>query len=109
MLGINVTITRYISDDPQPGIVECQMIDARGRCWSFIDKVPIFSAAWLDAKSSYPQLGFIACQIVERRNDANGREIVTIDTELPWHVESTTGEVRFDVHAEELTEWTSSN
>ena len=25
MIGISVLITKYISDDPQPGIVECQL------------------------------------------------------------------------------------
>jgi len=35
MIGISVLITKYISDDPQPGIVECQLIDAYGNEWVF--------------------------------------------------------------------------
>jgi len=31
MLGVKVTILRYISDDPQPGVVECELEDAHGR------------------------------------------------------------------------------
>jgi hypothetical protein len=28
MFGVRVTIVRYISDEPQPGIVECKLEDA---------------------------------------------------------------------------------
>ncbi len=31
MLGVKVTILRYISDDPQPGIVECQLGRRQGQ------------------------------------------------------------------------------
>src|SRR5882757_5008577 len=41
MVGMKVTILRYISDEPQPGIVECELEDAYGRSWSFIDKTAI--------------------------------------------------------------------
>ena len=36
------------------------------------------------------------------RIQSDGRQIVSIDTELPWHVESTTGETRFDVGEEQI-------
>jgi hypothetical protein len=31
MLGIKVMIVRHVSDEPQPGIVECKLEDAHGR------------------------------------------------------------------------------
>ena len=60
MLAVKVTITRYVSDDPQPGVVECELVDAHGRRWRFIEKTAIVSADRLDAQSAYPQPGVIA-------------------------------------------------
>jgi hypothetical protein len=86
MLGIKVTIVRYISDEPQPGIVECQLEDAHGRRWSFVEKTAIVSAEHLDAQTTYPQRGVVAGEIVRRTLDAAGREVIRIDIERPWHV-----------------------
>ena len=106
MLGIKVTIVRYISDEPQPGIVEFQLEDAHGRRWSFVDKTAIVSAAQLDANTSYPQQGIIACEIVRRtRDDAGDREIVRISSERPWFVESVDGSTEFDVLPDALVEF----
>jgi len=105
MIGVRVTITRYISDEPQPGIVECQFSDAHGRQWSFVEKTAIVSAENLDAGTSYPQPGVIACEIIGRSRDVTEREIVLIDTERPWCVESVDGSMRFEVPPESLIEW----
>jgi hypothetical protein len=110
MLGVNVAITRY-ADDSNPGWVECKLIDARGREWAFIEKVPVVTAEDLHAHSKYPQPGVIACEILERTRTADGREVITIDTIRPWGVESTTGESRFDVTPEQMIEfdWNSAS
>jgi len=102
-MAVRVTITQFV-DDYQPGIVECKLVDAWGREWSFIEKVPVVSLADLDASSNYPQPGVIGCLVVERRQHADGREVVIIDTEEPWCIESTTGEHQFDVVPEQLIE-----
>jgi hypothetical protein len=101
MLGVRVEIIRYV-DDAQPGWVECRLRDAWGHEHAFVDKVPIFTHSDLNESSRYPQPGTIACQEIQRRHD-QGREIITIDTERPWHVESNSGETRFDVLATQLT------
>jgi hypothetical protein len=54
--------------------------------------------------SVYPQEGFIACTIVGVDSREDGREIVTVETEQRWGIESTTGEVRFRVFREQLVE-----
>ena len=105
MIGVRVSITRYISDEPQPGIVECEFADAHGRRWSFVEKTAIVSAAELDARTSYPQPGVIACQVVGHRLDDTGREIVMVDTERPWGVEAVDGTVQFEVLPASLVEW----
>lgn len=104
MLAVKVSITRYLGDDPQPGIVECKLTDAWGREWTFHDKVPIFTDQSLDSQSTYPQEGTIAGNIIRRRQDASGREIVTFDTEEPDRVDTVQGETRFDLTLEQLTE-----
>src|ERR1700733_4036676 len=70
MLGVQVQIVPFV-DDYQPGIIECQFIDAHGRLWSFIEKVPVVTELDLDGDSSYPQPGVIACEEVERFLDGS--------------------------------------
>ena len=104
MIGISVLITKYISDDPQPGIVECQLFDAYGNEWVFQDKTAVFSSLNLDVSSEYPQPGVIACEIIKQWQDVNGREIVSVNTERPWGVETLTGVSRFDVLRSQIIE-----
>lgn len=99
MIGMKVSIVRYISDDPQPGIVECQFEDAYGRRWSFVEKTLVVSAELLDAHSVYPQPGVAACNIVQRFPDAAGRKLIRINA-----VESVEGVTQFDVLPEMLVE-----
>jgi hypothetical protein len=103
MQAVKVTIRRFV-DAAFPGWVECGLVDAWGRVWTFVEKVPVVTSEDLDASNDYPQPAVIACQILARRHDSRGREVVTIDTQTPWHVEATTGEVRFDVLPEQLAE-----
>lgn len=105
MVGIKVQITKHINDDPQSGIVECRLFDVYGKEWVFQDKSAIFSSEILNADSSYPQPGVIACEITKRWQGADGREIVSIDTASPWGVEAVTGETDFDVLREEIIEF----
>ena len=99
MTGIKVSIVRYISDDPQPGVVECQFQDAYGHRWSFIEKTLVVSVEQLDAHSVYPQRGVTPCQIVQRFLDPAGREVIRINA-----VESVEGVTQFDVLPETLVE-----
>jgi hypothetical protein len=100
-IAVAVDIIRYV-DDSFPGFVECRLVDASGRAWLFHDKVPVVALADLDANSSYPQPGIIACRVLSRRLHPDGREIVSIDTASPWCVESTTGDTVFEVFATQL-------
>jgi len=97
-----VTILRWVSDDPWPGLVECQLADRDGRVWRFVEKGPVVSDQSLGAESKYPQPGVIACQIIGRSRDASGRETAEIDTEAHWHVESVDSVTRFEVFADQL-------
>jgi hypothetical protein len=99
MIGVQVPIVRKVDDAP-PGWVECQLIDAHGRLWSFVEKAPIVCQTPLDPATAYPQPGVIACRVLER---AGG--MVRIDTDQPWGVSSTEGQTQFDVPESLLIEW----
>ena len=103
MVTVRVLITQYLNDR-QPGWVEAKLVDAWGSEHIFVDKVPLFTAAPLAADSRYPQTGFLACQWVAEWQDAQGRAIITIDAELPDHVETITGATRFDVLPQQIVE-----
>ena len=104
MIGLSVLITKYISADPQPGIVECRLFDVYGSELVFQDKTAVFSSLNLDVSSDYPQPGVIACEIIKQWQDVNGREIVSVNTERPWGVETLTGVSRFDVLRSQIIE-----
>jgi hypothetical protein len=67
--SVYVEIVRY-TDDHQPGWVECRLTDVAGRAWSFVEKVPVVSAEYLDAGSAYPRPGSVSCSVLGRDGDA---------------------------------------
>ena len=54
-------VTRWVDDEPQPGLVEAQLTDATGTVLTFIDKSVMFADClpW----SSYPFPGAIRCHL----------------------------------------------
>jgi hypothetical protein len=88
-----------------PGVVESEFCDAHGRRWCFVEKTAYVTAEILDRQSGYPRSGAIACEVVGRSLDASGHEIIVIDTERPWGVESVEGMMRFEVPPDRLIEW----
>ncbi|GLQ80723.1 hypothetical protein GCM10007881_42420 [Mesorhizobium huakuii] len=99
---IQVSITLWIDDDPQPGIVEFEFNDRFGRQWRFQEKQSRVSLEWLDADCVYPRLGNVRCLVLSRRQDEEGRLIVEIDTFRPDSVESVEEVSRFEVFAGQL-------
>jgi len=96
MPSIKVRIDKYISDD-QPGFVECSFTDAWGKQHIVQEKVPVVTAKYLDANSSYPQEGFIDCEVIKKWKDKDGRIIFTVDTERPWDVDTMEGVTQLDL------------
>lgn len=101
MPALAVQIRRFV-DDSQPGWVECVLADAHGHEHLFVEKVPVVSAARLDANTRYPQPGLIACTLVGQRTGDDGRELLTVDTQAPWGIESTQGRSQFEVLPRQL-------
>jgi hypothetical protein len=104
LLAIKVTIERF-TQEWFPGVVECSFVDAAGKAHLFEEKVPVVTTEDLTAQSTYPRDGILACLPIARRVTADGREIVTVDTEQPWGIESKTGQTRFDVFHDQLVEF----
>lgn len=102
-MELAIQIVRFVNDDPQPGVVACEFVDANGQKHTFIDKVPGFSSEVLDANSSYPQRGSVRCKSVASWCDEKGRDVVRITTEFPDHIESSEGLVEFVVLATQLS------
>jgi hypothetical protein len=91
MLGVRVKISRC-ADAWQPGWVECRLVDALGHEHVFVEKVPVVTKAHLDAASSFPRAGTIAC-IMVGRSERDCRQVVRIDTQTPWASNPRLGEV----------------
>jgi hypothetical protein len=98
MLGVRVNISRYVGES-FPGWVECTLVDAFGYDHVFVEKVPVVTKAHLDAASSCPQLGVIACVVLGISQSDDGRRLAHIDTQS---VQSLAGKRRFDVFPEQL-------
>ncbi len=101
MKAVQAEIVEWL-EDGQPGVVRARFVDAHGRAWDFVEKLPMVTAADLDSSSCYPQPAVIGCQVVDSRRDAAGRELLTVDTELPWHLESVEEVTRFEVLAQQV-------
>ncbi|MDN2710165.1 hypothetical protein O0880_12120 [Janthinobacterium sp. SUN118] len=94
--SLSVQIERHV-DDAFPGWVACVLIDANGKQHAFTEKVPMVSAADLQADSSYPQPGHIDCIVESIWVDAAGRRLARVSTEQPWGIASVSGETVFKV------------
>src|SRR5581483_8420235 len=101
MIHVQIQITRIV-DYGQPWFVECELVDAFGRKWIFLEKEPVVNTADSLNEADLPSPGVIAGHIVDEETDSAGRRIITIDTEKPWGIEAVTGERRFDVLPEQI-------
>jgi hypothetical protein len=100
--AVRCRIVRWISDEPQPGLVEASITDVDGRVWRFIDKSAIFSSEVLVETTEYPRFGVIRCEVIGSQVLPSGTMATSISTSIPDDIESTEGEQRFLVWAEEV-------
>ena len=99
MQTVAVTILRFV-EEYQPGIVECELVDAHGQSHTFIGKAPYFSSLNLWWDSEYPLQGAAECKVIRRLQEAaGGRDLVQIKTSE----ESTDGQTEFAVLETQLS------
>jgi hypothetical protein len=96
MKAIKVIITRFI-DSHQPGFIECKFTDAYGQLHIVHDKVPIVTAATLNANSQYPQHGEIKCKVLKEWENNIEQKIYSVTTSVPISVETIDGVTEFDL------------
>ncbi|QIY58772.1 hypothetical protein HEP86_35240 [Streptomyces sp. RPA4-5] len=93
---------RWVDDEPFPGIVEVQFIDAEGQRWSLIDKSPIFAEFdELTPDSVYPVKVAVRCVIQDDVETLAGDEVVTVSTS-PDGVTTPDGRDTFAVRTSQL-------
>lgn len=103
MKGIKIKITRFVSND-QPGFVECVFKDAWNKEFKIEEKIPVVTSDYLDEDSKYPHEGVIACEVIKAWTDKTGRQLVTIDIDKPWAIETIDGLKQFDILKKDLIE-----
>lgn len=103
MDALPVKIERFV-DDYFPAWVECSLVDSDNCTHQFIEKAPVVTAANLLSNGAFPQPGYIACIVQEEWIDEQGRQLVRVDTTIPWGVESTAGEASFTVFLEKIVQ-----
>jgi hypothetical protein len=101
MSSLIVEISRYVNDD-FPGWVECALVDAFSQRHVFLEKVPVVTGEHLGPESAYPQLGAIACEVEAQWLDVSGRNLLRVNTERPWGIESAACATRFVVVESQL-------
>ena len=89
----------FVDDEPQPGLVACEFVDAEQRRHTIIDKVLIFVSFLLDSGSEYPQPGTLTCEAIARWRDDRGRDLIRVRTP---GVESTEGLPEFVVLSSQI-------
>ncbi len=104
MPAVRAQAMRWLSGEPQPGLVEVMMTDASGRQWTFVDKWPIFSAQTLTDQTQYPVGVLIDCELTDEDVGGIDQNLVLISTEKPWGVQTTEGQTEFVIRRDQLNE-----
>ena len=106
--GIRVQVNCVLDDDDHsgfPGWVECEFLDAHGRKWTIVEKIPVVTTTEINDLTIFPQPGFVACTILHRSSDQNGTEILRVSTDKPWGIEASDGSTQFEISSDLLTKY----
>lgn len=93
---LKIQIVRYL-DGHFPGWVECEFLDAENNRHTLVEKVRVINTEWFGPGVGYPQAGGVACEVLARWQDASGRNLVRVTTDIPYSIESTEGLSQFVV------------
>ncbi|MGW3856103.1 hypothetical protein [Micromonospora arida] len=80
-----------------PGWVRVRLVDADGKSWFFVDKVPVFTGGQLSADTRLPAAAHVRCGIVRHDDD----RAVVIST-APDGVEAEGGRRLFRIREDQL-------
>jgi hypothetical protein len=80
----------WVADD-FPGWTRVRLVDADGRAWFFVDKVPVFTAGVITADTQFPVLVGIRCRILASESDG---QVLVVSVEDGMAAEDGTTEFR---------------
>jgi hypothetical protein len=86
---------RWVSDEPQPGLIAVVFRDAERDEREFVDKTAIFDSKPISRSSVFPISVKVACAIVENRGDT-----MLITTDGPHGIADNRGRTQFLVRRE---------
>ncbi|MCM0674036.1 hypothetical protein NCC78_04870 [Micromonospora phytophila] len=93
---VRCEVVAWVSHD-FPGWIRVRLVDADGKPWFFVDKVPVFTCGQLDAGARLPAPVRLGCSIVG--NDEDGAVVVSTRRDA---VEAEDGQTRFRVRDDQL-------
>ena len=98
LVFVKARATRWVSDEPFPGLVEVELTDGSGKAWTFVDKYPMFGPGDdLRPDGRYPINLTLACTVIDRTSNT-----VTISTAQPWGLESVNGTYHFVMRPDQI-------
>jgi hypothetical protein len=94
----------WVSDEPIPGLVKVELIDAEGSIWEFVDKTSMFDEDdILRPDSHYPMAIDLACTVLAPRGiSPEAGELVYVSTAQPWGLETTDGTTEFWIESDRV-------
>ena len=85
------------------GLVKCELIDCKGKKWSFQSKPAMFTKKEINAETKFPQIGMLPCKIEAKRLDNKGKLVLLINT-ARWKVESVECGGYFEVYDSQVVD-----
>jgi hypothetical protein len=104
LASLNCTAVRWVSAEPQPGLIEVELVDAAGRIWTFVDKTTIFGGG----SDLFPDRIYLAAVTVRCTQLGKGITGLRISTEHPDYVETVDGTTEFEVRPEQVVSLTDA-
>ena len=104
MISINIIIHKYISEDPDIGMVACILTDAYGKDWFFVLDVELLTELEIDSTTRMPVIGKLKGVIVDTKEENNGDIIVIIDTHVKHGNKTVDGIDRFAINMVDVEE-----
>jgi hypothetical protein len=101
MPRFEVKIVR-MTDEAFPGFVECRFSDASGKEHTILEKAPVVSSEVISGRSRFPLRGYVACEVSGQRTDEAGHVLLHVDTARPHGIESSSGQTKFELPAEQV-------
>lgn len=99
-----VTAFEYIHTGSHPDRVRCRFEDVHGKEWTLEEKVPVVTPHGFDENTPLPHPAYVAVRILNTYRDACNREVVTVDTNAIWGIETEDGQSVFEVFGSQVIE-----